>query len=58
MVETVRDYDLPGELPLTEQAVADYVELSLIHISPQARSRETLSSMRFKLSAMEIMPDK
>ena len=26
MVETVRDYDLPGELALTEQAVADYVE--------------------------------
>lgn len=26
MVETVRDYDLPGELSLTEQAVSDYVE--------------------------------
>ena len=27
MVETVRDYDRPGELALTEQAVADYVAL-------------------------------
>lgn len=26
MVETVRDYELPGSLALTEQAVADYVE--------------------------------
>lgn len=26
MVETVRDYKLPGKLSLTEQAVADYVE--------------------------------
>lgn len=26
MVETVRDYDLPGELSLTEKAVSDYVE--------------------------------
>lgn len=26
MVETVRDYNLPGSLSLTEQAVADYVE--------------------------------
>jgi len=26
MIETVRDYDLPGELSLTEKAVSDYVE--------------------------------